>query len=352
MAKILIIRLTSLGDVIFTIPLACALKENDSITQIGWLVAEKGLEIIKDNPCVDKYHFVPLNEWKKRPYSIKTLIEFIRLIKELRTEKYDVALDCQQMFKSLFLFLFCGAKKRITFKDAREFSILGGNEFIKPKAKFRDFNYHIVERNLDFARYLGIEPKEIKFTLPDTSEISKNKIDDLLNFTDKSKPFVVISPATTWKNKHWDEKNWATLIDGIASKCNIVFTGTSADEQLIERILAKTNEKLNYINLVGQTNVDELRELFTRVQIVVSPDSGSAHLAWASGVPAVIAIFTCTPAKRFGPYGNNNKYFAISSNSACQPCFKKKCKLKKNQNICQTAPAAEEIITIVNNLLD
>lgn len=77
MTKFLIIRLTSLGDVIFTIPLACALKNNDENTQIGWLVAEKGLSVIKDNPCVDKCHFVPLNEWRKHPFSLKTFKEFL-----------------------------------------------------------------------------------------------------------------------------------------------------------------------------------------------------------------------------------------------------------------------------------
>lgn len=351
MTKILIIRLTALGDVIFTIPLACTLKNNDKNTQIGWVVAEKGLDIIKDNPCVDKYHFVPLKEWKKHPFSLKTFKEFITIIKEIRKEKYDIALDCQQMFKSLFLFWFCGAKRRITFKDARELSILGGNEFVAPKANFRGFNYHIVERNLDFARYLGIEPKSIDFSLPETSQTSKDKIDDLTKHLDKSKPLVVISPATTWKNKHWSEKNWAKLVDAISSKCNIIFTGTLTDEQLVARILDKTRCNLSFVNLVGNTNLDELRELFSRSQVVISPDSGSAHLAWASGNPAVITIFTCTPPKRFGPYGNDKKYFSIGGNLDCQPCFKKKCKLKNNKNACQNFPEADEIINIVNNLL-
>lgn len=351
MKKILIIRLTSLGDVIFTIPLACALKASDEDVKIGWVVAEKGLDVIKDNPCVDKTHFVPLNEWKKRPFSLKTLKEFFKIIKEIRAEKYDIALDCQQMFKNLFLFWFCGAKRRITFKDAREFSVLGANEFIKPKANFRDYNYHIVERNLDFARHLGIAPQNICFSLPETAELSKSKINDLLKHLDKSRPSVIISPATTWQNKHWSERNWANLIDGISEKCNIIFTGTPTDEQLIERILDKTHNNLTYLNLVGKTNLDELRELFSRANIVISPDSGSTHLAWAASNPAVVTIFTCTPSKRFGPYGNDQKYFSIAANIACHPCFKRKCKLSKNQNKCQNFPDAEEIINIVNELL-
>lgn len=351
MKKILIIRLTSLGDVIFTIPLACTLKAGDEDVKIGWVVAEKGLGVIKNNPCGDNCHFVPLAEWKKRPFSLKTFKEFLKIIKEIRSEKYDIALDCQQMFKNLFLFWFCGAKRRITFKDARELSILGGNEFIAPKAGFRDFNYHIVERNLDFARHLGIEPKNIEFSLPENSSETKNKVNDLIKHLDETKPLVVISPATTWENKHWAEENWAKLIDAVSSKCNLIFTGAASEGQLVERILSKTKENINYTNLAGKTNIEELRELFSRAKLVISPDSGSAHLAWAAVNPAVITIFTCTPAKRFGPYGNEKKYFSISANLACQPCFKKKCKLKKEKNICRNYPGADEIINIVNQLL-
>lgn len=348
MKKILIIRLTSLGDVIFTLPLVSALEGN----QIGYVVAEKGLEVIKNNPAITNLHFVPLKEWKKRPFSIKTFKEFIQIIKEIRNEKYDIALDCQQMFKSLFLFMFCGAKRRITFKDARELSILGGNEFVTPRAKFTDPNYHIVERNLDFARHLGVEQQGIKFPLPQTSNEVKSKIDELLADLDTSNPTVVISPATTWKNKHWAEANWAEVIDEIQDKCNLVFTGTSADWALIARILGKVkNKKLKYTNLVGKTNVEELRELFSRSQLVMSPDSGSAHLAWASDNPAVVAIFTCTPSKRFGPYGESEKYFAVTSNLPCQPCFKKKCKINADKNECTKHPKPDEIIKIVNKLL-
>lgn len=347
MAKILIIRLTSLGDILFTLPLVSALDGNE----IGYVVAEKGLGVIKNNPCISKLHFVPINEWKKRPLSIKTFIEFIKVMKEIRKEKYDIAFDCQQMFKSLFIFWFCGAKRRVTFKDARELSILGGNEFIKPKAKFRDFNYHIVERNFDFARHLGINPEKIEFKLPEISKEAKNKINKLLIALDKSKPIVAISPATTWENKHWSEANWAKLIESIDKKCNLVFTGTNEDSQLVENILKQTSKYIRHTNLIGKTNIEELLELFSRSKIVISPDSGSAHLAWASSNPAVITIFTNTPKNRFGPYGNDEKYFSVQSSLPCQPCFKKKCMLEDKQNVCRNFPEAYEIINIVNKIL-
>lgn len=351
MAKILIIRLTSLGDVIFTIPLACALKKADENNQVDFVVAEKGLNVIKNNPCITKHYFIPLEEWKKRPFSLKTFKEFWAIIKEIRQEKYDIAIDCQQMFKNLFLFMFCGAKRRITFSGARELSFLGGNEFVKPKARFRDYNYHIVERNLDFARHLGITAKDIDFLLPAVKPETKDRIDELTKYLDKNKPMLVIAPATTRKNKHWAERNWANLIDTFYDKFNFVFTGNDKDGLLIDRILNMTKNNIIYADLTGQTDLEDLIELFSRSKIVISPDSGSAHLAWASKNPAVIAIFTSTPAKRFGPYGQEGKYFSVGGDLSCQPCFKKKCKLKTNKNNCQNSPAVDEIINIVNKLL-
>lgn len=351
MAKILIIRLTSLGDVIFTIPLACALHKADENNQVDFVVAEKGLDVIKNNPCISKHYFVPLQEWRKRPFSFKTFKEFWSIVKEIRKEKYDIAIDCQQMFKNLFLFMFCGAKRRITLNNARELSFLGGNEFVKPKAKFRDYTYHIVERNLDFARYLGIKAEDVDFLLPAVKPETKERIDELTKYLDRSKPIVVIAPATTRKNKHWQERNWANLIDTLCGKCNFVFTGNDKDGLLVDRILNMTKCNMVYADLTGQTDLEDLIELFSRSKLVISPDSGSAHLAWATKKPAVVAIFTSTPAKRFGPYGDSEKYFSVTGDLPCQPCFKKECRLATNKNICQNSPSVDEIINIVNKIL-
>ncbi|MBR1754503.1 glycosyltransferase family 9 protein [bacterium] len=334
MAKILIIRLTSLGDVIFTLPLVNILKKNGH--QVDFAVSERGIGVIENNPYISNVHFVPLMKWRKQGFS---WAEFLKLIRNLRAENYDIALDCQQMFKSLFLFAFCGAKRRITFKDARELSVFGGNEFVKPKAKFRDYNYHIVERNLDFARHLGINPDEIKFPLPQTP----TDVTSLLKDIDKNKKTVVISPATTWKNKHWDIEHWKVVADYVSERYNLIFTGTDKDINLIKNISEKG------INLAGKTNLPQLLEVFKSADLVISPDSGSSNLAWSSGKPALITIFTCTPSKRFGAYGDDDKYFTLQGNLPCQPCFKKKCQ-NRHCN-CTKNILPDEIIKIVNNVL-
>ena len=339
MAKILVIRLTSLGDVIFTLPLVNVLKQNGH--QVDYMVSERGIGVIKNNPSITNVHFIPLMKWRKEGFKLK---EFANIINRVRAEKYDIALDCQQMLKSLLLFRLCGAKRRITFSDAREMSKFGGNEFITPKTHFRDYNYHIVERNLDFARFLGLEANDIKFPLPPSDKTTTAKIENLLSELDKTKKTVVIAPATTWENKYWATENWKIIVNELKKEHNIIFTGTQNDNELIKSISE------NGINLAGKTNLPELMETFKCADLVISPDSGSSNLAWSCGIPAVITIFTCTPAKRFGPYGNDNKYFSVQGKLSCQPCFKKKCKLKTCK--CNNIPTPDEILNIANKILD
>lgn len=334
--KILLIKLSSLGDVIFNIPLANALKEAGY--EVTWLVSEKGIQVVENNPCVDKTILVPMKKWKQRGFSIESFKEYLAILKQIRAEKFDIAIDSQMMFKSLYWMLFCGAKRRIISKEGRELSLLGGNEWIDNISYTPDSP--IVLNYLRYANHLGINPKEIKVTLPPRNKEQIEKIDGLLSGLDMSKPLVVIAPATTWKNKHWNKDNWKLVVKELSKECNIVFTGGPGDNELIEYI-----SEGKHLNLAGKTDIMELMELFSRAKLVMAPDSGSAHLAWATRNPAVIAIFTCTPKDVLGPYGNPDKYVSLGGcGLPCQPCFKRKCHLKKNPDACTNFPNPKDVI--------
>lgn len=340
--KLLLIKLSSLGDVIFNIPLANALK--DAGYEITWMVSEKGIQVVENNPCVDHTILVPIKTWKKRGPSFASFKEYLSILKKIRAEKFDVAIDSQMLLKSMYWMIFSGAKKRITSIEAREFAFLGANDVID---KISVEGSPIVKNYLRFAQHLGINTENIKVTLPQRTPEQIQKIDELLANTDKSKPLVVIAPATTWGNKHWDKDNWKTVVNNIADKCNIIFTGGPNDNELINYI-----SDGRFINLAGKTNILELMELFSRANLVMAPDSGSAHLAWATQKPAIITIFTCTPKEVLAPYGDENKYIAMGGEGLhCQPCFKRKCLLKKNKNACTCFPSAQKVINAINRLI-
>ena len=344
MKKILLIRLSSLGDVIFNIPLANVLKDNGY--EVTWLVSEKGYDVVKNNPAIKKMILVPLQKWKKSRLSFSNIIEFFKILKEVRSEQYDVAIDTQMMFKSAVWLKLCNAKRKICYKEGKELSFLGGNERIEPTRP--RLSTHAVFQHMTYAKYLQLEGTDnIKFTLPPVSQQIKEYVDVLLKNLDTSKPMVVIAPATTWPLKHWNKDNWRILIDNIKDKCSLVFTGTDTDKQLISYIGGN-----NFINLAGKTGIKELIEIFSRAKLVIAPDSGSAHLARATNIPAVISIFCCTPPAMYGPFGDDKKYFALNGNLKCQPCHARKCPLLGKDNAqCVNYPEPEKIINIVNNIL-
>jgi len=350
--KALIIRLTSLGDVIFTLPLASILKKNGY--EVSYLTSEKGINVIQNNPLVDKIHFCPLAKWRKNRFKLGTFLEFLSLIEELKFEKYDIAIDCQQMFKSLLLFLFCGAKRRITFKDAKELSNLGGNEFVIPTHKFKDPNYHIVNRNLEFATHLGITPETPEFSLPPTQEDTKHKVNLLLKNYDNNKKLIVLAPQTTWKYKHWQEGNWSELIQKLVKnpQYQVVLTSDRHGMDIIDRICSVLTgeEKRKIINLSGKTELSELTEILKRADLVITVDSGTAHLSWAGGHAGIISIFTCTPPLRFAPFGKNIYKF-LPEKPSCKQCFSRKCKLNSQKGLCTQSPSAQEVFDNVEKIL-
>lgn len=336
--KILLIRLSALGDVIFNIPLANLLKKNGA--KVHWLVSEKGFDIVNNNPCVDKVILAPVEKWKKEKNKFKNLLEYFKIINSLRKEKYDIALDTQLILKSLIWTIFSGAQRRIVAKSAREGAILGGNEVIEPL--FNDFKLHAVYNYLKFAKYLNLDTSEIKVTLPPSDQTTTDKVNKLLKECDKNKLNLAIAPATTWADKHWNKDNFKELISKTdKNKYNIIFLGTKNDTQLINYI-----SQGNYINLAGKTNLKDLIEVFKRSDILISLDSGSTHLAWATNKPKIISIFCSTPKERYSPLGGN--HISLSGNLSCQPCHKKHC--PKKTNACTNYPSVEEVLNALERI--
>lgn len=339
--RVLLVRLSSLGDVIFNIPLANVLKANGY--KVTWLVSEKGYDVIKDNPAVDETILAPFEKWKKQSF-FKNFKEYFEIIKYIRSKKFDMAIDTQLLFKSFIWTAFCGAKRRlVSFESSRELAFLGGNEFvgnIRP-----DYSEHTVKNYLRFAKYLGLDTEKIEVCLPVSNPEAVQKIDSLLAGLDKTKPVILIAPATTWAPKHWNKDNWKELVSKLEKDYTLVFSGTKKDNDLIEYIRGDKG-----LNLAGKTNLLELSELYNRCDLVISLDSGSTHLAWANGHPKIVSIFCCTPKTLYAPIGDENKYIALSGNLTCQPCHKKHCPKKQGQNKCTLVPTVDEVLVAVNKL--
>lgn len=349
--KVLILRLSALGDTIHTLPVAYAIKKTYPNCQIGWVVEDKAQLFIKENPLIDKCYVIPKKEWKKHKLGpISIIKDFKRIIDEINAENYDVVLDTQQLLKSAILLPFLNIKRKITLTGGREGYSLFSNEIYKESHKLFDPNYHVVKRNLELAQHIGADTTDAKIILKESTEEIKEKINQLLSGLDNSKKTVVCSPATTWDNKHWKEEHWSRVLNYLKDKVNIVFTGTDVDNALIDRIIKNsTCTKENVTILTGKTNLEELAELFRRSDVVISPDSGSAHIAWAVEKPTIITIFSATAEKRNAPYGDN--CYVLTPELDCRPCMKRICRLKRDKNKCCELVQPEELINLLNKLL-
>jgi len=339
--KVLIIRLSALGDVIFNLPLANILKENNF--EVHWITSEKGFDIINNNPLVDKAILAPIEKWKKQNF-FKNLVEYIRIVKFLRSQKYNISIDTQLLIKSAIWTIFCGAKRKLVSTSAREFANLAGNENIG-KLSY-DKTTHATKRYLKFAEHLKLNIDSIVAKLPPASEKIEKKIDNLIKDLDKSKLIIGICPATTWTTKHWNKDLWKNLIKKLEKDYTIVFTGTKKDQELINYI-----SEGKHLSLAGKTNILELVEFFRRCALIISLDSGSTHLAWACEKPKIISIFCSTPKEFYAPIGSEKKYKAISGNLSCQPCHKKKCSIAATKEGCTFLPNVEEVLKAVEELL-
>ena len=344
--KILILRLSAIGDTIHTLPLINAIKAQYPDCKIGWVVEDKAALFIQGHKNVDNCYIIPKKLWKQRGFCIENIKEFFNIINAINKEQYDIVIDTQQLFKSAILLPFLDIKRKISLSGGREFSQFFSNEIIKAQHELFNPNYHVVKRNLELAKYLGVKTDKIEFNLTDATSDAKNKVKKLLSALDYTQKTVVISPATTWENKHWSEDCWKQVIDYLNGRVNIVFTGTNQDTDLINRLSSHVK---NPIILTGSTNLEELAEVFRNADIVISPDSGSAHIAWAVEKPFVITIFTATAALRNAPFGDNCACFYPDID--CYPCMKRKCKLKKDKNLCCYSVPAQKVIEKIKNIL-
>ncbi len=347
--KILIIRLSALGDTIHTLPMANALKKEYPNAILDWVVEDKASKFIINNPLINNVYELPKKKWKQNKNKVENLKEFFEIIKKIRKEKYDIVLDTQQLLKSGIILGLSKGKRKITLNDGREFSGVFANEIIKTGRKQFDLYYHVVKRNMEFAKYLGCKDLDIEFKLPNFENEYSKEIKEKVSRLDKTKKTIVIAPATTWRNKHWNIKSWVEIINTFKDSCNIIITaGSNKEKELAERILSFITGG-NILNLSGQTSLSDLVYIYQNCDLLISPDSGSAHIAWATGKCKIFTVFFATSSARTAPFGDN--YYAYSSNSKCSPCMKKFCKLKANKYNCIYNLNSEKLINNIKKVL-
>ncbi len=288
--RILILRLSALGDVVLALPVASAVRVAHPGAWITWAAEPGPARLIANHPDVDEVVTVP-KRWMFRPGLV------LALYRQLRAQRFDWAIDVQGLAKSALLGKLAGARRQVTFatRDAREFSPLLATDVVYPRAT------HIVERNLELLQVLGIRVSRPEFRLGAFPEAARRVLlwcGELLN----AEAFAIINPGASWPSKRWPPDRFAAVARHLADRWGLssfVVWGNREERRLAEMVVAQAPAAAY---LAPPTTLEELVELARRSRIFISADTGPLHLAAAVGTPCV-GLYGPWPAERCGPYG-------------------------------------------------
>ena len=345
LSNILIIRLSSLGDVLMTIPAVRGIRDRFPDTYISWLVEGPVGEFIACQDFIDEVIVFPRNDTVKGlkkgniSRAQKAMGPFLH---KLRKREYDLIVDFHGIAKSALFAMMARGKKKIGFGDmfAKEISHL----FYHDKINGSDKRMHKVERNMLLANYLGYTSSVPQVTL-NTSDNATEYIDNFFRDTGNTPPLFAVNPFSSKGTdfKRWPMERYAELIARIHHELReptIILWGPGEEEEA--RRLKEMSGDGAY--LACPTNIPQLFALLSKVRIYIGGDTGVMHLAAAAGTQ-VIAIFGPTDFKINGPYGK--EHAIIRENVPCSPCKKRDCSDRQ----CLTPITVEEVFESVNNVL-
>lgn len=311
--RILIMRLSALGDILHAMPLLAALRERWPGAHIGWLVEPGGAALVREHPLINAVHVVPKMELKAAP--LRALRGPARdLVREIRAQAYDIAIDVQGLTKSAAWGWLAGIPRRfgLARPDSREVAPLLATELVAP----RPDRLHVVERNLELLRPLGIEPPA-RATFPvHLSPAAQTRAGELLG--DDPTPLVLMTCGAGWATKRWPPDRFGRLARLLVDRhgCRVGLTWGPGEEPLVQQALEAAGGGTAHfdapalpagpgVHALPGTTFMELGAAIARAQLFVGGDTGPTHFAAALGVPCV-AMMGPLDACRNGPYGERS----------------------------------------------
>lgn len=290
--RILITRLSHIGDCVLTIPMVNAIKATYPDAFIAWAVESPTQQLLENHPAIDQIIRIPKG-WMGRPAAWK------QVSKQLKSFNFNIAIDPQGLTKSAMLGWLSGAKRRIGIKGrwGRELSGWLNNELVQTTED------HVVDRSLELLKRLKIDSPQVNFDLP-TPPQADATIDRWLS-SHKLSSFVVINPGASWRSKRWENDRFGSVARELFSKHNLRSVITWAGEE--EKTMAQEIFRLNPQGSIFAmpTSLNELASLIRRAHFFVGCDTGPMHIATSVATPCV-GLYGTTRPQESGAYGVMN----------------------------------------------
>jgi len=311
--QILLVKLSSFGDVLHALPTLEALHGAYPEAHLTWLVEAAYAPLLAGHPALDEVWLAP----RLRPgefFSGANPARLGRLVRQLRSRSFDLVVDLQGLLKSAVWTALARSPRKVGYDRTREFSYLALTERAPPFAP----EAHAVRRYLNLAHYLGAPPAPPRFRL------GLDAVADLAALLpgEAGRPLAVLHPGARWASKLWLPAYWARLAEWLSRDrgFQVAVTGSAADRELVADLIGLSQGPL--INLAGRTSLAELAGVLRRACLAVTTDTGAMHLAAALGTP-VAALFGPTAPWRTGPFGPG--HLVVRLDLPCSPCFQRRC---------------------------
>jgi heptosyltransferase-1 len=306
--RLLIVRLSAMGDVIHTLPAAQALREAYPEAMIGWIIEERWAELLcapgaarrgarsAQRPLVDWMHTVNLKGWRKSLFSLSTIEQIARVGNDVRAAHYEVAIDLQGAIRSAVLARWSGAPVVYGTREPRESAAaLWYTRQATARGK------HVIEQGLSVVESLVGKKLVIPAGKFPRDVGAEERIEHTLREFGIEK-FAILNPGAGWGAKRWPAERYGRVAHAMA-KCgvqSVVNYGPGEEELALAAEAASEGAARAF-----QCSISELIALTRRARLFVGGDTGPLHLAAALRVP-VVAIFGPTDPARNGPYGTRS----------------------------------------------
>jgi len=333
--SLLIIKLSSLGDVILSTPSIREIRKKFPHHKISFLVGEESKDILLNCPYIDELLVVDL---KNKDRGIRGVLAIARI---LRKKNFDLVIDLQNNRLSHLLSFLSLSLNRYGYNN-KKWGFLLNHALRDDKARIGP-----VEHQFRVLKLLGINLMNSSLELwPSKSD--EDYVEELLNehwLSDDQKIIGInISASTRWLTKRWPREYIVRLCDELGLKnMRVVITGT--EEDLPDaNMLVNSAKNTKIINACGKTSVNQLAALIKRCAVYISADSSPLHIAAAVGTP-IVAFFGPTDPCRHMPAAKD--YIIINKELNCSPCYKTKCKHRK----CMNAISVEDVLNSIGKLI-
>ena len=346
--RILIVKPSSLGDIVHALPVLHGLRTRYPGAKIDWLVASAFAHLLEGHGELDGVVLFDRKRYGRIGRSLRVTREFVRFLRNLRARRYDLVVDLQGLFRTGFLAWASDAPVRIGFRDAREGARIFYTHHVRIPSNNPD--RHAVDRNYDVAKLLGFEDVAIRFNLSLTESV-RTEARSLLRRSGlaERERVVAVVPGARWETKVWIPERFAETIDELQAETGVrcLLLGGSDEVDLCDRIVNAC--RTEPVNLAGRTTVRHLAAVIGLADTVLCHDSAAMHLAVALDRPLVCLVGPTNP-RRTGPYGRLGD--VVRLNLACSPCYLRRLSQCQHDHRCMVGLDTTTVVAAVRRALE